>query len=179
MSTTRLRNNPVRRIAFLALLSAGALVLGFVESLFPLPVPIPGVKLGLSNVFVLLGLYLFGWREAGLVMLAKVTLSSLLFAGMGALPYSLAGGLLSLGLMALVRPMKSVSIIGCSCLGAAAHGLGQVLVGTWLTQTPQLLLYATPLMLTGLVSGGLLGYGAGLVQGRLQKLVHQNEKPSP
>lgn len=159
---------PARKLTLCALLCVGALVLGFAESLLPLPIPIPGVKLGLGNVFVLLALYLFTWREASLVLAGKVMLSSLLYAGFGALPYAVAGGTLALVGMAALAGRKDISPIGCSAAGAALHGLGQVALGAWITATPTLFVYATPLMLLGLVSGGLTGLAVLLCLRRLR-----------
>lgn len=170
---TRSSNNGrfIRRLSITALLGALALLLSYVESLAPLPLPLPGVKLGLANLAVLLALYLFDARDALAVLLVKATLSSLLFTGLGALPYALCGGGLALICMALLKRLPALSILGVSAAGAAAHGLGQVLLGALLTKTPALLLYATPLMLVGVVTGVVLGFIAGLCLKRLERAV--------
>jgi len=161
----------VRRLCTAGLLGALALLLSYVESLVPLPLPLPGVKLGLANLAVLLALYLFGMRDALFVLLVKATLSSLLFSGPGALPYALCGGGLALVCMVLLKRLPALSILGVSAAGAAAHGLGQVLLGALLTKTPALLLYATPLMLAGVVTGVVLGLIAGLCLRHLEHAV--------
>ncbi len=155
------RGANLRRLCACALLGALALILSWVESLIPLPLPLPGVKLGLANLAVLLALELCGRGWAALVLLVKAFLSSLLFAGLGALPYALCGGCLALLIMSLLRDVPGLSPVGVSVAGAAAHGLGQVLLGALLTRTPSLLLYATPLMLVGVLTGALLGFIAG------------------
>ena len=158
-----------RQLTLCAVLTAMALALSYLESLIPLPVPLPGVKLGLGNLCVLLALYLYSWRWAGLVLAVKALLSSLLFAGLGALPYALCGGCLALLVMACLKPCRALSPVGVSIAGAAVHGLGQVLLGAWLTATPQLLMYATPLMLVGLCTGGALGWFVLWCEPRLRR----------
>ena len=159
----------VRRLCVSGVLGALALALSYLESLIPLPIPLPGVKLGLGNLCVLLALYLYSWRWAGLVLAVKALLSSLLFAGLGALPYALCGGCLALLVMACLKPCRALSPVGVSIAGAAAHGLGQVLLGAWRTATPQLLMYATPLMLVGLCTGGALSWFVLWCEPRLRR----------
>lgn len=98
----------VRRLCVSGVLGALALALSYLESLIPLPIPLPGVKLGLGNLCVLLALYLYSWRWAGLVLAVKALLSSLLFAGLGALPYALCGGCLALLVMACLKPCRAL-----------------------------------------------------------------------
>ncbi|MDR2513809.1 MAG: Gx transporter family protein [Christensenellaceae bacterium] len=168
------RAGNLRRLAAAGLLCAGSLILSFLESLLPLPFPLPGMKLGLSNAFVLLALYLYGGGMAAFVQLGKILLSCLLFAGLGALPYSLCGGLLSLGLMWLAKKTPLLSPVGVSSLGGAAHALGQVLLGALITKTPLLLLYLTLLLPTGGLAGALLGF---LTAAALKRL--EGKAPSP
>ena len=158
-----------RKIVLLALLSAAALCLSYVESLFPLPLPIPGAKLGLGNVMVLLALLLFGFKEASGVLVVKVALSSLLFGSPVSGLYGLCGGILALCGMAFAGRFKSVSVIGRSMLGAVLHNLGQVLLAVILTGTPKLLIYFTFLCFLALVTGALSGVLAGEAEKRLRK----------
>ncbi|MBQ3864229.1 MAG: Gx transporter family protein [Clostridia bacterium] len=148
----------VRDLTRLALLLAAALVLGFVESLFPLPVPIPGIKLGLANIAVLLCLYLFGFPPAFFLALGKVLLSALLYAGFSGLLYALPAAVLSLCLMALMkRCVSSVSILGVSLLGGAMHNACQCLFAVLFTHTPALFAYLPLLLLSGGLTGLLTG----------------------
>lgn len=160
----------VHRLTLCALLAAGALVLSFVESLLPLPLPVPGARLGLGNAMVLLALLLFGLREAAGVLLTKVLLSALLFGTPVSLAYAAAGGALSLAAMALLNGRSQVSPIGQSVAGAVLHNAGQVLVAMALTATPELLYYFTPLGLLGVLTGALSGVAAQLCAARLRPL---------
>lgn len=162
--------SPVRRLVLCALLASGALALSYVESLFPLPLPLPGARLGLGNAMVLLALLLFGLREAAGVLATKVLLSALLFGTPLSLAYAAVGGALSLSAMALLNGRRSVTPIGQSVAGAVLHNAGQVLVATAITATPELLYYFTPLGLLGVLTGGLSGVAAKLCLDRLRPL---------
>ncbi len=165
-----------RKTVLLALLAAAALCLSYAESLFPLPLPIPGAKLGLSNVMVLLALLLFGWKEALGVLVVKVLLSSLLFGSPVSGLYGICGGALALCGMTFAGRFKSVSTIGRSMLGAVLHNLGQVLVASALTATPKLLVYFTPLCFLALLTGSLSGVLTKEAEKRLQKMLKTGEK---
>lgn len=159
-----------RSLVLGALLAACALLVSYIESLFPLPLPLPGARLGLSNAVVLLALLTLDVPTAFFVLITKVLLSALLFGTPVSLLYAAAGGLLSLAAMAALNNRHSVSPIGQSIAGAVLHNLGQTLVAAVLTATPRLLLYFTPLALLSLVTGALSGFIAGLCTRRLRIL---------
>lgn len=159
-----------RSIVLGALLAACALLVSFIESLFPLPLPLPGAKLGLSNITVLLALLLLDGRTAFFVLAVKVLLGALLFGTPISLLYAAVGGSLSFAAMAALNARRGVSPIGQSIAGAALHNLGQVLVAAALTATPRLLLYYTPLALLALLTGSLSGFLAQLCARSLRRL---------
>jgi heptaprenyl diphosphate synthase len=152
-----MRLNPTQKLSRIALLAALALVLGYLENMMPIPVPIPGVRLGLGNICVLLALYLLDTRSALAVMVLKVGVSALLFSTPMAIIYSAAGGLLSFGGMWLLKRWGRVNIIAVSVTAAVLHNSAQVLVATALLQTPAILLNLPPLALVACVTGALTG----------------------
>lgn len=169
-----------KKLAVLALLTATALILFMVESLLPAFVPIPGVKLGLSNIITVCVLFLFGWKQALAVLLVRVVLGSILTGQTGALPYSLGGGLLSLGAVSLLRPLlnrRQLWIAGM--LGAVFHNVGQMAVAVLLTQTVSLLVYLPVLILCGLFTGLFTGLCAQFLWTRLKKLNHSDTGGNP
>ena len=115
-----------KRLVLLAMLTAVAMILSYVESLLP-QVGIPGVKMGLANIAVIFALFRFGWKEAAALSLVRVLLVSLLFGSVGAMLYSLAGAVLSLAVMALLRRTDRFSTVGVSVAGGVAHNAGQIL----------------------------------------------------
>ena len=143
-------------VARLGLLTAVALVLGYVEHLIPVTA-IPGIKLGLANTVLLYALYLLDVPSAILLMILKVGLGGLFYGGFAAMLYSLAGGILSLFIMILVKKARGVSVIGVSVCGAAAHNAGQILVACFVVGTRAALAYLPVLLVAAAITGALTG----------------------
>ncbi len=151
-----------RRVALVGLLTALMLVLGYIESLLPIPLGVPGVKLGLSNSVLLYALYALGGKATWGLMLVKVALSALLFGSPSAVLFSLAGGVLSVLGMLLCR--RYLGIQAVSVAGAVLHNVGQVLVAMLtLGARPQWLYYMAVLALVGVGTGLVTGCVAALV----------------
>jgi len=154
-----------QRLAQTALLSATALIFGYIESLLP-SLGIPGIKLGLSNIVLLFALYKLGIRSAFFIMLVKVLVSSLLFAGLNVFFFSLCGGVLSLAVMILFKN-KYFSVIGVSILGGVFHNIGQMLVAGFVLGT-NAFYYLPVLLLSGCIMGFLTGYICSLTMKHLK-----------
>ena len=155
-----------KRLVLLAMLTAVAMVLSYVESLLP-SVGIPGVKMGLANIAVIFALFRFGWKEAAALSLVRVVLVSLLFGSVGAMLYSFAGAVLSLAVMALLRRIDRFSTVGISVAGGVAHNAGQILMAMLILQTKQLLGYLPVLAVSGIAGGVLTGLAAALLIRRI------------
>ena len=155
-----------KRLVLLAMLTAVAMILSYVESLLP-SVGIPGVKMGLANIAVIFALFRFGWKEAAALSLVRVVLVSLLFGSVGAMLYSLAGAVLSLAVMALLRRIDRFSTVGISVAGGVAHNAGQILMAMLILQTKQLLGYLPVLAVSGIAGGVLTGLAAALLIRRI------------
>ena len=155
-----------KRLVLLAMLTAVAMILSYVESLLP-SVGIPGVKMGLANIAVIFALFRFGWKEATALSLVRVVLVSLLFGSVGAMLYSLAGAVLSLAVMALLRRIDRFSTVGVSVAGGVAHNAGQILMAMLILQTKQLLGYLPVLAVSGIAGGVLTGLVAALLIRRI------------
>ncbi|MDD6044525.1 MAG: Gx transporter family protein [Clostridia bacterium] len=146
-----------RRIARFGLLTAMALTLGYFERFIPVASAIPGIKLGLANTVLLYGVYLMDGKSTWLLMLAKVVLSGFLFSGLSGMLYSLAGGVLSLCAMLLLRKAKEIGIIGVSVGGAVFHNIGQITVACMVVQSRAVLSYLPVLMMSAIITGALTG----------------------
>lgn len=155
-----------KRLVLLAMLTAVAMILSYVESLLP-SVGIPGVKMGLANIAVIFALFRFGWKEAAALSLVRVVLVSLLFGSVGAMFYSLAGAVLSLAVMALLRRIDRFSTVGISVAGGVAHNAGQILMAMLILQTKQLLGYLPVLAVSGIAGGVLTGLAAAMLIRRI------------
>ena len=161
----------VRRLALCALLTAIALTIFVVEAQFPLPVPVPGLKLGLSNIVTLFALFVFGWKETLAILLVRVFLGNLITGQMMSLLYSLAGGLFSFVCILLVRRiLKENQLWAAGVIGGIAHNIGQMAVAVFVTQTPALLAYLPVLILCGIATGVLTGLTAQFLNQKLRRL---------
>jgi len=159
----------VQRIALCGLLTAMMLVLGFIESLIPVAAGVPGVKLGLSNGVLMFALYMLDAPTTFILMLLKVVLSGLMFGGVSAMMYAMAGGILSVLTMILLKRLH-FHIIVVSMFGAVMHNVGQVAMAILIVQTPQLIHYMAVLMLVGLCTGAITGVAANTTLKHIRKL---------
>lgn len=157
-----------RKIARMGLLVALSMILSYVESLIPAFVAVPGVKVGLANIVVIFALYTLGPIEALIVSLLRVILSSFLFGSVLSLLYSLSGALLSLGGMILMKKVKIFSTTAVSVTGGVLHNVGQILVACLVLETDVLLYYLPVLILSGVITGAVIGIIASLVIKRLE-----------
>ena len=158
-----------KRIALDGVLTALALVIHIVEQLVPLPFPVPGVKLGLSNVVTLFAVFALGPVDAGIILLARIFLGSLFSGQVTALLYSLTGGLLCYAVtLVLQKILTEKQIWFCGFIGAVFHVLGQMAVALLLTNTPALLYYLPVLVLSAIVTGLFTGSLAQFVFRRLK-----------
>jgi heptaprenyl diphosphate synthase len=140
----------------LSLLLALAMILSYLESLVPPILALPGIKLGLANAVSLFALYRLGARYAIPISLLRVFLSALLFGSIMSLVFSLAGALLSLLAMILLRAMTPLSPTVVSVVGAVCHNIGQIAVAALLLST-SLIYYLGILIISGVISGVLIG----------------------
>ena len=116
------------RIALSGILTSLMLVLGLIERQFPLPVGIPGIKLGLANSVLLYGVYMLGIRQTVILMILKTLMGWFIYSNMSAMLYSFAGGALSVLAMVLISRINGMSVIGASVGGAVCFNIGQVLM---------------------------------------------------
>lgn len=159
----------MKKTAYLGLFLALALICSYVESLIPFSVGIPGVKLGLANIVVILMLYETQAHFALLISILRIVLAGLLFGNLFSILYSLAGGLLSFFCMALLKQTGKFRIISVSAVGGITHNLGQILLAAVIVENKNLLYYFPLLLLAGIATGILIGITAQEILLRLPK----------
>ena len=147
----------MKKTAEMGLFLALALILSYVESLLPLSFGIPGIKLGLPNLIVVLLLYQGDARHAGLVNFLRIMLSGFLFSNLYGILYALAGAVLSFMAMLLGKRTGWFSIVGVSVLGGVLHNIGQILVAMMVVETFYVGYYIPFLIVAGTVTGAVLG----------------------
>ncbi len=151
-----------------ALLVACAMMLSYVESLLPVFVAVPGVKAGLANIAIVFALYKLGAKAAILVSIIRIALSALLFGNAFSAVYSLAGAVLSLSIMILLKATKKISLVTVSVCGAVMHNAGQLIVALFVLKSQGLIYYMAPLTISGIISGIIIGIAAALVSERIK-----------
>ncbi len=158
-----------KKIAFLGLFIALAFVLSYLEFMLPLNIGIPGAKVGLANLVVMVALYTVGERDAIALSLVRVVLIGLTFGNLSMMLYSMAGAILSLIVMLLARKMDKLSMVGVSILGGVFHNVGQIIVAIFVLETGSLMYYLPFLIILGCISGVLIGIVAGLITVRVKR----------
>ena len=162
----------ITRLTPAGVLIALAFILSYIESLLPSFTGVPGVKPGLANIAVMCALYVLGGKMAVSVALVRVVLSGFMFTGMNAMLYSLAGSALSLTVMLLLRISNKFSTPAVSIAGCVAHNAGQILLA-WLMLGRAVLYYFPALVISGTISGLVIGILAGLLIPRITSILHK------
>ena len=151
------RNTPASRVAFCGMMTAFAIVLGYVEYQIPFTVGIYGIKLGLANLSILALLYLTDTKSAFLVHLARILLCGLLFGNGVSILYSLCGGLFSFLCMALLKRWSALGTVGISICGGVTHNVAQLAAAILLVEELRIVLYLPVLLIAGTLAGLLVG----------------------
>lgn len=146
-----------RKTAYLGMFLALALICSYIESLIPFHFGVPGIKLGLANVIVVVMLYGMGAREALLLSILRILLAGFLFGNPFSIIYSLSGGILSYFVMLLLKNMQKFHVISVSTAGGIFHNLGQLLVASAVVENYNLFYYAPVLLVSGFITGFLIG----------------------
>ena len=145
------------RVAAFGVFTALALIFSYVELLIPINFGIPGAKLGLANLVIIIVLYKTDWKEALLLSVVRIVLAGFLFGNLFGILYSLAGGILSLAVMALLKRSGAFSIIGVSMAGGVSHNVGQLIMAMLVVETYAVGYYLPVLLIAGLITGTLIG----------------------
>ena len=154
-----------KKLTVMALTTAVAMILSFVESQIPAFIAVPGVKVGLANIAVVFALYRLGWKEAAAISLVRVVMVSMLFGSIASLFYSLAGAILSLTGMGLMKKTGRFTEIMVSVTGGILHNIGQIAMACLILETAALRYYLPFLLVSGIIAGVVVGLvSAVLVQ---------------
>ena len=158
-----------KRVAFLGLSIALAMILSFFESQIPALVAIPGIKVGLPNLVIVFLLYRIGWKEAVIVSVIRTLLVSMLFGNIQMLTFSVAGAALSLAAMILLKKTNWFSTVTVSIVGGIFHNIGQIAAAILWTETVGIVTYLPVLLISGTVAGAVIGLISGMLVERLKK----------
>lgn len=157
------RNSNLRKLVFIALLTAQGIILGLLEQAIPFPFTFaPGAKLGLANIVTLISLYTLSFKEVILVVVMKTLMTTVLGGTFSTFLYSGMGALVSFIGMYLVKQLgeERVSMIGVSATGGILHNVGQLMVASWMAKSWTVLLYLPAMSIVGIFAGVAIGIAA-------------------
>ena len=158
-----------KRVATFGIFIALAFLLSYIEAIIPIPIPIPGIKLGLANLVVLAGLYTLGSKEAFVLSIVRIILVGMTFGNPSTMLFSLGGGLLSCFLMIAFSKSKMLSTTGVSIVGGVSHNIGQIIVAAWVVNNILIVYYLPFLLISGAVTGALIGLIGSNIISRIKK----------
>ena len=158
------------RVAYFGVFTALALIFSYVETLIPINFGIPGIKLGLANLVIIIALYKMKIGEAYALSIVRVILAGFMFGNLFSIIYSLAGGLLSLTVMMLLKKTDEFSVFGISMAGGVFHNVGQLIVAIIVMENLNIAYYMPVLLISGLITGFVIGLVASEMLKRLTKL---------
>ncbi len=158
-----------KKTANMGMLVALAFIFSYIESLIPISVGIPGIKLGLANMVVIVTLYLMGAGPAFMLSLVRIVLTGFTFGNLAMMMYSLAGGMLSMLVMVIARKTKLFSVTGVSVLGAVFHNVGQIIMAALVVENSSLFYYLPVLLVSGVVFGIIIGVVGSVLIKRLSR----------
>ncbi|AVM70474.1 heptaprenyl diphosphate synthase [Lachnospiraceae bacterium oral taxon 500] len=154
----------------MALFVALAMIFSYLEFLLPLPVPFPGIKLGLANLAIVVPLYLWGLFPALAISLLRIALVGITFGSLATILYSLFGALLSLAVMAGLKKWNVFSVTGVSMAGGVCHNIGQLAAAALIVENIRLFYYLPVLLAAGALTGFAIGAVSAQVLKRLPTL---------
>lgn len=174
-----------KRTAYFGVLAALAIIFGYIEAIFPFHIGIQGVKLGIANLVIVIVLYKMGNQAAFAVSIVRIVVSGFLFSNAFSILYSIAGSILSLVVMIILKKKGWFSVYGVSVAGGVMHNIGQLLMAALVMQTVSIFYYVPVLLVAGMVAGLVIGILSGEMLKRLETVdmslkpnngIHKGEK---
>lgn len=156
------------KVAYFGVFTALALIFSYVESLVPIHMGIPGVKLGLANLIIVIALYKMSIKEAYILSIVRIVLAGFMFGNLFAILYSLSGGILSLTIMCILKKADKFSVYGISMVGGVFHNIGQLIMAAIVLESVSIGYYFPVLLISGLVTGFVIGLISNEMMKRLK-----------
>ncbi len=160
-----------KKIALCGVLTALAMIFSYIESVIPIPIPVPGIKLGVANIAVITILYVLGVKEAIVINLLRIALTALLFGNINSFLFSISGAVLSLTIMIIMKKLDIFSCIGVSVCGGVMHNVGQIIAAVFIMGSEAIVFYLPVLIVSGVFTGVIIGVVSGIVAKHVKKVV--------
>lgn len=165
------RHITTRHIALCGVFTALAMIFSYIESIIPVPIPVPGIKLGVANIAVITILYVLGIKEAVIINLLRIVLTALLFGNINSFLFSISGAVLSLLIMIVMKKLDIFSCIGVSVCGGVMHNAGQIIAAIFIMGSSAIVYYLPVLIVSGVFTGVVIGIVSGIVVKHIRKAV--------
>lgn len=146
-----------KRIAKMSMLVALAIIFSYIEFLIPINLGVPGIKLGLANLVIVIALYIMNTMDVCLISILRILILGFMFGSGMSIIYSIAGAVLSLIVMCIIKRIKGFSIVGVSIAGGVCHNIGQIVVAMLVVETTGILYYMPALLVSGVITGAIIG----------------------
>lgn len=150
--------NKAEKVAVIGVISSFAAILSYIEVLVSFGVFIPGVKLGLANIAVVVAMYIYGLKFALFVNIIRIIVVGLLFSNVFSILFSIAGALISFLVMAILKKIDIFSPIGVSVAGGVSHNIGQIMIAGLIISSYSIVNYIPVLMIAGIICGFIIGF---------------------
>lgn len=159
-----------KRIAKMSMLVALAIIFSYIEFLIPINLGVPGIKLGLANLVIVIALYTMNTMDVWLISVLRILILGFMFGSGMSIIYSIAGAVLSLIVMCIIKRIKGFSIVGVSIAGGVCHNIGQIVVAMLVVETTGILYYMPALLVAGVITGAIIG----IISKRVVRVVSKN-----
>ena len=159
-----------KRIAKMSMLVALAIIFSYIEFLIPINLGVPGIKLGLANLVIVIALYIMNTMDVCLISILRILILGFMFGSGMSIIYSIAGAVLSLIVMCIIKRIKGFSIVGVSIAGGVCHNIGQIVVAMLVVETTGILYYMPALLVAGVITGAIIG----IISKRVVRVVSKN-----
>ena len=164
-----------RKVALCGIYVALAFIFSYLESMLSFGISVPGVKIGLANIVVIVALYTSGKKDAVIVNLVRVVLAGFIFGSGMSILYSLSGAVTSLTVMLVMKKTDLFSIKGVSIAGGVVHNMAQILLAVCILETRGIMYYLPVLVIAGAISGIVVGVLGEIICNKIRKSIHLYE----
>lgn len=146
-----------KRIANISMLIALAIIFSYVEVLIPISIGIPGIKMGLANIVIVIALYSLNLGDVWMISIIRIFIIGIMFSNFMSIAYSLSGAVVSLTIMAIIKKSNILGIMGTSIIGGVSHNIAQLLVAMFVVSNKVVLYYMPVLIIAGVITGAMIG----------------------
>lgn len=144
-------------VAVIGVLAAFGAILSYIEAILSFSTGIPGVKIGLANIAVVVALYMYGSKNAFMINIVRIIVVGLLFGNAFSMVFSAAGAIISFVVMVLFKKTNRFSILGVSTVGGVAHNIGQIMIAALVVDSYSVIYYMPALFIAGIITGVIIG----------------------